>query len=327
MTDSASSVSESRSMLSSKSSLPSLPSRTPSPSVSPVAGALLVAAAAALWGTVGTAQTFIVGGLAPAWVGALRLIFASVFFRLLLLVAGRRSREDAAQAASTERFPFGLALFAGLAMGFYNLAFFAGVKAAGIAVGTAAVIGSAPVWAGLLETIVFKKRPPLLWCAGTVVAVASGTLLALSGTSGAELDLAALGLCLLAGFMYASYTLLSKSLVRRTTPLRATSATFLFAMLVALPAAFLISGMPDILPADLRVVAYLGLVTTGGAYLLFTTGLKGIRASTGVALSLVEPVTAFLLAVTVAGEAVTFTGVLALAGILAGLAIVLKADA
>lgn len=75
------------------------------------------------------------------------------------------------------------------------------------------------------------------------------------------------------------------------------------------------------------MVAYLGLVTTGGAYLLFTTGLKGIRASTGVALSLVEPVTAFLLAVTVAGEAVTFTGVLALAGILAGLAIVLKADA
>ena len=318
MADSASSPPESLS--SSSQSLS--PTHTPSP----VAGALLVAAAAALWGTVGTAQTFIVGGLAPAWVGALRLIFASVFFGLLLLVANR-SGNARKGAASTERFPFGLALFAGLAMGFYNLAFFAGVKAAGIAVGTAAVIGSAPVWAGLLETIVFKKRPPLLWCTGTVVAVASGTLLALSGTSGAELDLGALGLCLLAGFMYASYTLLSKSLVRRTTPLRATSATFLFAMLVALPAAFLISGLPEMLPADLRVVAYLGLVTTGGAYLLFTTGLKGIRASTGVALSLVEPVTAFLLAVTVAGEAVSFTGVLALAGILAGLAIVLKADA
>lgn len=312
MADSASSAPCSRSLLSSQP-------RTPSP----VAGALLVAAAAALWGTVGTAQTFIVGGLTPAWVGALRLIFASVFFGLLLLSEGR-TRDDRVPA---ERFPFGLALFAGLAMGFYNLAFFAGVKAAGIAVGTAAVIGSAPVWAGLLETVVFKKRPPLLWCAGTVVAVASGTLLALSGTSGTELDLGALGLCLLAGFMYASYTLLSKSLVRRTTPLRATSATFLFAMLVALPAAFLISGLPDMLPADLRVVAYLGLVTTGGAYLLFTTGLKGIRASTGVALSLVEPVTAFLLAVTVAGEAVSLTGVLALAGILAGLAIVLKADA
>ena len=121
-----------------------LPRSTPEAEPSPVAGALLVAAAAALWGTVGTAQTFIVGGLAPAWVGALRLIFASVFFGLLLLSAGR-TRDDRVPA---ERFPFGLALFAGLAMGFYNLAFFAGVKAAGIAVGTAAVIGSAPVWAG-----------------------------------------------------------------------------------------------------------------------------------------------------------------------------------
>lgn len=55
MADSASSAPCNRSLLSSQP-------RTPSP----VAGALLVAAAAALWGTVGTAQTFIVGGLAPA---------------------------------------------------------------------------------------------------------------------------------------------------------------------------------------------------------------------------------------------------------------------
>ena len=47
-------------------------------------GIALAASAAILWGSAGTAQSFIEGQLSPYWVGALRLFFAVCFFWPLL---------------------------------------------------------------------------------------------------------------------------------------------------------------------------------------------------------------------------------------------------
>jgi DME family drug/metabolite transporter len=51
-------------------------------------------------------------------------------------------------------------------MAAYNLAFFAGVRATGVAVGTAVALGSGPIWAGLLQAL-GGQRPPLRWWVGT----------------------------------------------------------------------------------------------------------------------------------------------------------------
>jgi DME family drug/metabolite transporter len=74
------------------------------------------------------------------------------------------------------------------------------------------------------------------------------------------------------------------------------------------------------------VVAWLGVVATGVSYLLFGSALRFISAATGVALALGEPLTAFTLAVLVLGEPLRASGLVGIAAILAGLALVIAAE-
>lgn len=285
-------------------------------------GAFCVAGAALLWGTAGTAQTFLDGSLlSPLWVGALRLVFAVLFFLPLLI-----SREGSSALKPVEGVCAKYVLACGLAMGAYNLLFFAAMRLSGVAVGTAIVIGSAPVWACLLEGIWQKEKPTPMRLLGLAVAIFGGGLMATAGRADLALDPTGILVCLAAGFAYASYTVVTKRLVGNVTPLRATTQSFSIAVLVALCAALFFAPWPTLTFSGVSVTLYLGLFTTGVAYLLFSTGLKSLRASTGVALSLLEPVTAFLLAVTVAGEAVTGTAVVAMGLLLVGLFIVLRAE-
>jgi DME family drug/metabolite transporter len=145
--------------------------------------------------------------------------------------------------------------------------------------------------------------------------------------------LAGVALCLGAGLAYAAYTLTSQALVARTEPTAATLRSFGAAAALALPAAWLLAGTPDgaggaALPASTwAVVAWLGVVSTGVAYLLFSHALRRISGATAVTLAMGEPVTAFALAILVVGEhppARAFAGLL---GVLAGLAVVVWAEA
>ena len=260
-------------------------------------GALCVAGAAFLWGTAGTAQTFLdAGELSPLWVAALRLFFAACLFLPLLTC-----REGCRALGIPKDGSLKLILACGVAMAAYNLLFFAAMRMAGVAVGTAIVIGSAPVWATLIETLRGGVRPGAKRLVGLAVAIAGGVLMATAGREDFSLPLAALGVCLAAGFAYASFTVMTKELVGSLSPLRATALSFTLAMVLAFAVALATGPLPVLTMKGIGVTLYLGLFTTGAAYLLFSSGLRHVKASTGVALSLLEPVTAFLLAVTVAG--------------------------
>lgn len=286
-------------------------------------GALCVAAAAILWGTAGTAQTFLnVDEVPPLWVGALRLVFATMLFLPLLL--WREGRNALAPVGGQTGV---LVLCCGLAMAAYNLLFFAAMRSAGVAVGTAVVIGSAPVWATFVESLRDRSVPSVARLLGLTVAIAGGVLMATAGRADLGVSAGSLFLCLAAGLAYALYTIMTKRLVTSLTPLRATAQSFSLAMLLALLAASYGATPPTLTQTGLGVTLYLGLCTTGVAYLLFSTGLKHLKASTGVALSLLEPVTAFTLAVTVANERVTPSALLALVLLLSGLFLVLRAEA
>ena len=110
-------------------------------------GVLMALAAAVLWGTTGTAQSLGPAGLSPLWVGTLRLAIASVFFALLVALAGRSAWQSASQLRWSR------AVMAAVCVAVYNLRFFAGVKAVGVGLGTAVAIGSGPIWAGLMQTV------------------------------------------------------------------------------------------------------------------------------------------------------------------------------
>ncbi|GAA6121202.1 DMT family transporter [Acidovorax sp. FG27] len=278
----------------------------------------MVLLAAMLWGTTGTAQSLAPAGLSPYWVGALRLAVAAAFFAVLAGVLRQRGG----------RLAWPRVLAAGACVAVYNLSFFAGVKASGVALGTAIAIGSAPIWAGLLQTVQLRRWPTPAWWAGTLLGVGGGVAMALDGAAGGRGGATVLGiaLCLAAGLTYAGYTLLNKPLVEHASAPTVNLAVFGTAAVLSVPAAGWLAGPLALSAGTWVTVGYLGLVATGLAYLLFTSALRHISGATGVTLALGEPVTAFVLAVVVVGETPSVLSVAGLVAVLSGLLVVVWAE-
>jgi len=287
-----------------------------------LAGAGMALAAAALWGTTGTAQSFAPAQTSPYWVGALRLVFAGVFLSLFAWWTSRGRSLEGHEALAHAK-PWRRIVFAGLCVACYNLAFFAGIKATGVAVGTAIAIGSGPVWAGVMQSLISRKTPNGIWWMGTLLAVAGGAAMVLGRGEGLSIDAAGLALCLLSGLAYSSYTLVNQTLVREMSPVAATAWVFALAAVIAVPAAQLAGGRFSSSLSGWVVAGYLGLVPTGIAYLLFSHALRHVSGATGVTLALAEPVTAFVLAVLVVHEQPAAMAFMGLALVVAGLALVI----
>lgn len=297
----------------------------------PAVGIALALAAAFLWGTVGTAQNFTHGTISPYWIGALRLVFAWAFFHFLFIYTRPHAQPfvpgDVMTGQRSTRIKYWMGIIiAGTCMGFYNLLFFAGVKTTGIAVGTATIIGSAPVWAGILQAAGTRTSPPARWWLGTLCAIVGGSWMVLAQASSWHINMTGLVVCLGAGLCYASYTLATQRLVHQAPVLTLTRHTFSVALVIAFVVAWFIAGVPAISLTNWLIILYLGVVTTGIAYLLYSRALKSVSAATCVALGLVEPLVAFVLAMTIAGEPVSMAAMGGLCFILAGLWLVLRSE-
>ncbi|MEQ6310867.1 EamA family transporter [Delftia acidovorans] len=298
-------------------------------------GIAFVSVAAVLWGTTGTAQSLGAGGLSPFWVGAAQLAVSSLFLGALLAVSHWRLRGRAGQGVAPVQpllpNPVHLGLrpawfvLASMGIGGYSIFFYEGVTLTGVAVGTAVAIGSGPIWAGLMQALVLRAPLSALWWAGTLVSVAGGAAMVLA-RGGATLSWSGLALCLLAGLSYAGYALINKRLVTHMSPRVVNFYVFTGAACMAVPIALLQSGLPQWSLAAVLVVVYLGVVVSGLAHMLFSIGLRSISGPTGVTLSLIEPVAAFVLAVWVVGERQPLQSWLGLLAVLAGLMLVIGAE-
>lgn len=290
------------------------------PSPSSLHGVVLVLSAAMLWGTTGTAQSFAPAGMAPIWVGALRLVMAAAFFAILAyLVRG---------SAATRQAPMNWRrlLLGALCMATYNLAFFAGLQSTGIGLGTAVALGSSPVWAGLLQAVLQRRSPSPLWWLGTSIGVTGGVVMTLGKGGDLGATLPGIALCLLAGLAYGAYAVITQPLLLQSGVTRVNAWVFLTAALIALPIAALLGGTPSTNAQGWAVVVYLGVVATGVAYLLFSMGLRTVSAATSVALSKFEPITAFALSILVVGEAPSWLAVGGLLLVLLGLWVVVRSE-
>ncbi|MCG3781140.1 DMT family transporter [Delftia acidovorans] len=298
-------------------------------------GIAFVSVAAVLWGTTGTAQSLGAGGLSPFWVGAAQLAVSSLFLGALLAVSHWRLRGRAGQGAAPVQpllpNPVHLGLrpawfvLASMGIGGYSIFFYEGVTLTGVAVGTAVAIGSGPIWAGLMQALVLRAPLSALWWAGTLVSVAGGAAMVMA-RGGATLSWSGLALCLLAGLSYAGYALINKRLVTHMSPRVVNFYVFTGAACMAVPIALVQSGLPQWSLAAVLVVVYLGVVVSGLAHMLFSIGLRSISGPTGVTLSLIEPVAAFVLAVWVVGERQPLQSWLGLLAVLAGLMLVIGAE-
>ena len=276
---------------------------------------MLILLAAVLWGTTGTAQSFAPMSLSSFWIGAIRLLVAGVFFILWLGITDSSSLSY----VRLRKLPWPLILLAALCIAVYNLAFFAGVRATSVAIGTAIALGSGPVWAGILQTVVSRQIPPCNWWISIAIAVLGLVIATTGSTQTLHFSLSGFGLCLLSGIAYAIYALTTKQIVVSASPGVTTAAVFTLAAVVAIPCAWLLAGTANVKMADVSVMLWLGVFATGIAYLLFSTGLQFVASATGVALALAEPIAAVFFAITIVGEQPGTTSLMGIGVMLAGL--------
>lgn len=267
--------------------------------------------AAVLFGTTGTAQALGPESTTPLGVGAARLAVGGLALLLVLPLLGGRT----SGALQLWRTPAGLA--GGLCTALYQLCFFAGVERAGVALGTLVTIGSGPVFAGLLGAALLRERPRQAWVVATALCV--GGLALLSGTGG-DVDPVGVLLALLSGLSYAAYTVAAKSLMGRGAGSgEVMAAAFGLGGLLLLP---VLASQPLgwlATPGGLGLAAYLGLVTTTAAYVLFGRGLAVLAAGPITTLVLAEPLVATVLGVGLLDERLTAAGVLGAGLVLTGL--------
>jgi DME family drug/metabolite transporter len=280
-------------------------------------GAVAILLGAAAWGSTGTAAHFAPPGASSASIGAARIVLGGA---VLLALATRPPHRGPLKAllAGPRGTRIAVAL-AAVAVAGYQVCFFSAVRLTGVAIGTVVAIGSAPVFTGLISRLTGGPALGARWLAATAAAIAGCAVLVTGGTA-AGVQLGGVGLALLAGLCYAAYAVAAARLISAGTSeavvmgaLFGAAAVFLAPVLALTSPGWLLTGR------GLAVTAYLGLVTTVAAYLLYGLGLRTVAVPTAVTLGLAEPVVAALLGVVVLGERLAGPAVAGL--VLVGLAI------
>lgn len=276
---------------------------------------LWILAAAVLWGTTGTALALGSPAAHPVAVGTLRLLVGSP---LLLLMFRPPRRLPAAALPSLFLGSLGIAL--------YQPAFFLGVRANGVAIGTLLAIGSAPVAAAILQLVVERCVPPRRWILATALTLTGLTLLVQPVAAG-RLSVAGMLASVGAGSSYALFVLATRrAIAHGLASHHIVSIAFTIAALLLAPT--LVRFPLDWLgtPRGFASVLHLGIVATSIAYALFARGVARTSTATTATLSLAEPLTASLLATLVLGEDLDASRVVGAIVLLTGLATLALAE-
>lgn len=270
---------------------------------------LVVLVGAILWGTTGTAQTFMPQTIHPLAVGASRLAIGGFSLLVILLIMRK---------IDFRNWPWRSTLYAAISMAIFQYLFFSSVRLTGVAIGTVVTIGSAPVFSGIIEWLLVKRRPTRVWIMATALAIIGCALLFLN-KDGIVVNPVGIAMSLGAGLLFAFYTLVNKDVLDKVDPVPAVAVIFSMSAIMLMPFLFLFETEGLMTGRGISVVLYLGIVTTSVAYILFSAGLKRIPSSSAVTLSLAEPLTAAILSVIVVGERLTGTSWMGIAMLLGGI--------
>ncbi len=274
-------------------------------------GIWFVLCAAMLWGTTGTAQGLAPAGANPMTVGAVRLAIGGFSLFVIALARGK--------LFSGVKWPFFATFVSALFVACYQLSFFAAVEKTGVAVGTMVAIGSSPVAAGILASLIRKEKLERKWYVATFLAVIGCILLSLSGGQ-LRLNLTGILLALGAGFSFAMYTVTIKGLLDKHSPDAVMAIVFSLAAIILSPSFLLFDWRWVLQPQGFAVAIHLGIVTAALSYWLFARGLQSVKVGNVATLSLAEPLTATLLGVIVLGESLGGQEIVGVVLIFAGIA-------
>ncbi len=266
--------------------------------------------AAMLWGTAGTAKAF-ASEVDSISMGVARLVIGGVMLMAIAVLTKKMTFKE---------WPLKPLIVGGIAMALFQPFFFSAVELTGIAVGTVVSIGSAPVFSGMIEWVIFKIRPARVWWLSTFLAIA-GCIILMFNTNAVTVDATGVLAGLGAGISFASFTMSNSRLVQSHEPIASVAMIFCLSALILSPFVF-INDMTWLGETNGFLVAlHIGLLATTLAYFLFSSGLRYVKSSTAVTLSLGEPLTASLLGVFLVGETLDSLSWVGLIMLLAGIVI------
>ena len=262
--------------------------------------ASMVIASAILWGLYGTFVTILTSmGLSRNALVFLRMLGTSIPVGLLICATDRR-------AFRVRRTDFPLFICNGLfSLLFFTFCYTAAIKVTKIAT-AAALLYTAPAIVMVLSAILFHEKMnarKVFCCLLAVVGCAfasglGGELFAGGAASGSLITPAGLLLGLGAGLGYALYSIFSRIILNRGYSVY-TNVFYSFG--VAMLGFFVLSVMDGSIgqvaesPSRTALALLCGLLTGSFAYVLYTTGMKGMETSRAAQLTTIEPVTAALL--------------------------------
>jgi len=285
-------------------------------------GALALILSSVLWGTTGTAASFLPDDVSPLAIGASTMAAGGI---LLFLVSARP-----AVAALRDPAARGWLLLGAVGVFVYPLAFYSGMAEAGVAVGNVVALGSGPVFAAVFEWLWERRGLSTRWLVATAIAVLGIALLSVSrhsdGSQGEGDAVLGVLLALLAGVAYALYTYASSRAIAVGHSGRGVMGGMFGLGAIPLVPVLLVLGAPLLQSAQSAGIAvYLAVGPMFVAYLLFGYGLTHLRSSVATTVTLIEPLVATVLAVVVVGERLELPGWLGLALILTGVTVLITA--
>ncbi|MDR6326183.1 DMT family transporter [Actinoplanes couchii] len=252
-----------------------------------------------LWGTTGVVVQVVAErtGLGALAIGFYRLVIAAAVLAVVGFPARRRI------LAAFRAAPAGV-IATGVGLAAYQGLYFLAVRMGGVSIATVVSLGIAPVLLSAGESLRSRQRPstPALVASGAAI----GGLILIAGATAEPGAATAAGLGLItaigSGIVYAVSTAVSRHTTQGVEPLTLTTLSCAIGAVTILPFAAVegLTFAPSVTPIALLV--YAGAITTALAYALFYMGLRHISGSVAVVVTLLEPLTAALLAVLLIDE-------------------------
>jgi DME family drug/metabolite transporter len=269
-------------------------------------GLLAVSAGAVLWGTNGVLVRFVAdhSALAAVSIGFYRLVFSSA---VLVLIAGRASARVWRQVRGPQR---AMLVAGGVLLGAYQALYFAAIGNVGVSVSTLVSLAVAPLAITLAQAGRARRWPSRTSSGVLLLAIGGLALISLSAGAAAHSPHPVLGIVesIGSGLGYAGSTLISRRLHPVAGPLVLTTVASVVGVLTLLPLACLAGLRFHADAVSIGALAYMGIAATALAYGLFFHGLRTTPSEVASVLTLLEPLTATLLAVALISERLPVAG-------------------
>jgi len=268
--------------------------------------------AAVLWGTAGILVKMISG------MTALSIIFYRVTLALIIFIVFFSLSGNLGRLKLKDK-KFYLLLFSLLQIT-TMLTFFVSIMEASVPVAVL-LLYTAPVYVTIFSPLLLKERSTGKGWLALFLSIAGVILIVEPGNIEFSLKLTGIMAGLLSGISYAFQIMISKYISKSYSGYTQAFWSFMIAMLLLLPAAFV---PVDIVLGNMTYLIMLAIFPTILAISLYFNGLNKVRAASASILGLIEPVSAVILSLIILHDSISIPVMMGGALILAGGAIVTR---